>query len=170
MKKIVLTYLLIGLTVIVQAQVVSVESKTDEKKDELIIKVKDGKQPDIYIDGKKYDSEIFELLDQNKIESVSVIKGEQALKEYNAPNGVILVKTKKEEENTIVINAKGNTGKGDPKIIIDGEVSDQKKLEKISPDDIHSISVVKDEKARKEYNAPNGVILVTTKKKHEEKK
>ena len=37
-------------------------------------------------------------------------------------------------------------------------------LQTISPDDIESINVLKDEKAIEEYDAPNGVILVTTKK------
>lgn len=147
-----------------------VESKTDGKKEVLTVKIKDGKQPDVYIDGKKYDPEILELIDQDKIESISVIKEEQALKEYNAPNGVILIKTKKDEISTIVINEKRNPGKGDPKILIDDEVADQETLKKLSPDEIHSISVIKDEKAIKEYNAPNGVILVTTKKNHKEQK
>lgn len=169
MKKILLTCFLIGITVIIQAQVVKVDSKNDEKKDGLIVKVKDGKQPDVYIDGKKYDSEILELLDQDKIESISVIKEEQAIKEYNAPNGVILIKTKKEESKITLRGDVQISGDG-PKFIIDGEVSDQKTLEKISPDDIHSITVIKDEKAVKEYNAPNGVILITTKKKHKENK
>lgn len=169
MKKILLLCFLIGITVILQAQVVKVESKNDNKKEKIIIKVKEGKQPDVYIDGKKYDPEILEILDQDKIESISVIKEEKALKEYNAPNGVILIKTKKEEfkytlKDDVEINGTN------PKILIDGEISNQNSLEKISPDDIHSINVVKGEKAIKEYNAPNGVILVTTKKKHKEKK
>lgn len=169
MKKILFTCFLIGITIIIQAQVVKVESKSDEKKEGLIVKIKDGKQPDVYIDGKKYDSEILELLDQDKIESISVIKEEQAIKEYNAPNGVILIKTIK-EESKITLKGDVRIGGGDPKFIIDGEVSDQKTLKKISPDDIHSISVVKDEKAVKEYNAPNGAVIVTTKKKYKEKK
>lgn len=169
MKKILLTCFLIGITVISQAQVVKVESKNDEKKEGLIVKVKDGKQPDVYIDGKKYDSEILELIDQDKIESISVIKGEQAIKEYNAPNGVILIKTKK-EKSKITIRGDEKTVAGNPKFIIDGVESDQETLKKISPDEIHSINVVKDEKALKEYNAPNGAIIITTKKKYKEKK
>lgn len=171
MKKILFISLILGLAVTIQAQeVVKIESKDDGKKENLIIEVKDGKQPDVYIDGKKYDSEILELLDQDKIESITVIKEEQAIKEYNAPNGVILVKTQKEESKIVITDDVWISKAGDPKILIDGEVSDQKNLEKISPDDIQSISVIKDEKAVKEYNAPNGVILITTKKKHKEKK
>lgn len=169
MKKLLFICFLIGITISIQAQVVKVESKNDEKKEVLTVKVKDGKQPDVYIDGKKYDSEILELLDQNKIESISVIKAEQAIQEYNAPNGVILIKTKK-EESKITLKGDVKIGASDPKILIDGEVSDQKILKKLSPDNIHSISVVKGEKAVKEYNAPNGAVIVTTKKKYKENK
>ncbi len=168
MKKILFTTLFACFVVLIQAQEVKIENK--EKKDDLIIKVKEGQTPDVYIDGKKYDNDIIELLDQDKIESVTVIKEEQALKEYNAPNGVILIKTKKEDESKIVINGATAKIKDNPKIIVDGKVSDQDILEKISPDDIYSIDVIKGEKALKEYDAPNGVILITTKKKMKEKK
>ena len=135
--------------------------------DKLKIELKDDPKPDVYIDGKKYDHEIFELLDQDKIESVNVIKGEQAEKEYNAPNGVILIKTKKgsikiEKDDKIVI--KNKDGDKNPIFIIDGKSSNKEVLEKLSPDDIESIEVVKGEKAIEKYNAPNGVIIIKTKK------
>lgn len=143
--------------------------KTDKKqKDELHIKVKESQNPDIYIDGKKYDYAILELLDQSKIESVNVLKGESAIKEYNAPNGVILVKTKKGNESIDFSDGvKFRTEKPDsenpPMVIIDGKVSNKEALEKLSPESIATINVVKGEKAIKDYNAPNGVIIVKTK-------
>ena len=140
--------------------------------DELKIELKDAPKPDIYIDGKKYDYEIFNLLDQSKIESVNVIKDEQAMKEYNAPNGVIIIKTKKASNQIVIENdhetkivIKGSKdGDKDPVFIIDGKVSDRKTLSKLSPDDIESIDVFKGQKAIDEHNAPNGVIIVKTKK------
>ena len=54
-----------------------------------------------------------------------------------------------------------------PMVIIDGEKSNQEKLTKLSPDDIESLEVVKDEQALKKYNAPNGIIIVTTKNEKE---
>jgi len=52
----------------------------------------------------------------------------------------------------------------DPLIIIDGKES--KGLKKISPDDIKSITILKDESATKLYGdkAKNGVLIITTKK------
>jgi len=170
MKNLILSILIVCFAIMSQAQELKIETKNNEKKESLFIKVKEGQNPDVYIDGKKYDAEILELLDQNKIESVTVIKDEQAKEEYNAPNGVVLIETKKNDESKILITGQKSIKNGDPKIFIDGELSDQKILEKISPDDIYSIDVVKGEKAIKDYNAPNGVILITTKKKHEEKK
>lgn len=134
--------------------------------EELKIELKDAPHPDIYIDGKKYDYAIFELLDQRKIESVSVLKDEQAMKRYNAPNGVIIIKTKKEAQRIVLVDEKEiriSDGDKDPVIVIDGKVSTKEKLSKLSPDAVESIQVVKGEKAIDQYNAPNGVVIVKTK-------
>ena len=134
----------------------------------LQVELKDAPKPDIYIDGKKYDYAIFELLDQSKIESVNVIKDEQAMKEFNAQNGVIVITTKKSAQHPPTIDKdeikiKNGAGK-DPVIIIDGEVSSRQVLSKMSPDDIKSIDILKGETAMALYNAPNGVIIIKTKK------
>ncbi len=153
----------------------------------LKVEVKEAAKPDVYIDGKKYDHYIVDLLDANKIESVEVLKGEQALKKYNAPHGVILIKTKnaapqlptfgKNEMELTIPSPKPGTrisirdksgatmadGDQNPVIIIDGKVSDNETLDKLSPDDIESINVLKGEKALEEYKASNGVIIVKTK-------
>ena len=70
------------------------ETEKESKEEKLQIKLKEDAYPDIYVDGKKFDFNM-ELLDKNMIESVKVFKGDKALKEYNAPNGVLLVTTKK---------------------------------------------------------------------------
>ncbi len=124
--------------------------------------------PDVYIDNKKYDHDIIELLDVSKIKSLDVIKGEEALKKYNAPNGVILIKSKKEEEQIVTIDEAEikitDTDNG-PMIIKDGEIHEKSALNKLSPEQIESINVVKGQKAIDDYNAPNGVIIIKTKKK-----
>ena len=134
--------------------------------DKLKVALKDGAEPDLYIDGIKYNHAIIELLDQSKIESVNVIKDEQAIKEYNAPNGVVIIKTKMAAKGVDSVDEKGKTiGNSDkePLVIINGKVSDKEAASKLSPEDIESINVIKGEQAIKEYNAPYGVVIVKTK-------
>ena len=50
-------------------------------------------------------------------------------------------------------------------VIINGKVSDKKTLDKLNPNDIEKMEVFKGEQAIKKYNSPNGVIIITTKKK-----
>ncbi|WP_341224836.1 hypothetical protein [uncultured Arcticibacterium sp.] len=142
----------------------------------LKVEVKDGPKPDIYIDGKKYDHDILDLLDQNKIESVNVVKGKKALDEYNAPNGVIFIKTKNTNpDHEVKIRVKDSKDvklsfdKADPMIIIDGKKVDKATLKKVDPDNIASIDVLKDKAASDKYNAPNGVIIVKTKSGNKKK-
>lgn len=133
--------------------------------DKVKIDIKEDPKPDVYIDGKKYDRAIFDLLDQDKIESVSIVKGEKALKEYDAPNGVVLIVTKKAARMANPEEKKDEAKDGDkePMIIVDGKVASRKELSKISPNDIEAIEVLKGDKAMKQYNAPYGVVIVKTK-------
>ncbi|MFK8060763.1 MAG: hypothetical protein AB8B78_11820 [Polaribacter sp.] len=167
MKKIVFLVIMILCTF----SVMQAQKKGDKKKDkeDLLVKVKDGKNPIIYVDGKKFDFPM-ELIDQSKIASAFILKKEDALKKYNSPNGVIFLTTKASKadgfsnekfKNDIKIGAKN-----EPKVIVDGKVTDEKILKKLSPDKIDNIKIIKGEKAIKKYNAPNGVIIITTKKKN----
>jgi len=144
-----------------QAQQNNEKKDENQKQERLIVKVKQEGKPEIYVNGKKFDFPI-EIIDQSKIESISVLKNELAIKEYNAPNGVILIKTKNTKESS---NFNTSGIKENPMIIVDGKVTDKKVLEKLSPDNIESINIIKDKQAMKKYNATNGVIIVTTKKK-----
>ena len=104
------------------------------------------------------------------IASISVVK-DDASKEYgeDAKNGIIIITSKEHaakengEINRIVVkdpkNAKGAT----PLYIVDGKRTTN--LEKLSPDDIESINVLKGESATKIYGSAgaNGVIQVKTK-------
>ncbi|GAB3012641.1 hypothetical protein GCM10027284_35330 [Cyclobacterium sediminis] len=133
-----------------------------QKKLEITISEKDN--PDVYIDGKKYDHAIVELLDKEKIASISVLKDEKALERYNAPNGVILIETKAKKEDQVKIRYKdGNNNEAQPLIIIDGIKAEKGDMEKLAPEDIESIDVFKGEDALKKYEAPNGVVIITTK-------
>ena len=110
------------------------------------------------------------MIDQSKIASVFVVKGNEAIKKYNAPNGVVLIKTKASKKIDI-LELKGNASqkldaKKDPMIIIDGKVSDKKTLDKLTPNSIEKMEVFKGQKALEKYNSPNGVIVITTKQKN----
>lgn len=139
-------------------------------KEKLHIKLKDGKKPIIYVDGKIFEFPL-DLIDPNKIESVSILEGKAAKKKFGTTDGVIYIITKKESNtkhsmkltdddiSSVVDDAQK------PKIFIDGKISNEEVLRSLKPQDIEKIDVIKGEKAIKKYNAPNGVVLITTKKK-----
>lgn len=136
------------------------------------VKVKAGANPDIYIDGKKYDYAVLELLDQGKIAEMKVYKGQMAIEKYNAPNGAIEITTKNESKDGAISEFKIKDSKGgkvvgdskdDPWVFVDGKRSSKKQLKKIAPEDIKQVSVLKGKQAMDKYNAPNGVIVIETK-------
>lgn len=136
-----------------------VQSKPNDKR--LFLKVKDGEPIAIYIEGKRYDSDILDILDQDKISSVAVLNGEFAMKKYKEPN-VILIITKKGKENRA--QQRIENGVEYPIVIIDGKQVSKEELKKIPKDVILSVNVLKDEKSKKKYKTEVGVIMVTTKK------
>ena len=175
MKKLLFTIIpLCLITVMTLAQEANTEVDPKDKTQKTIVEIKEGENPDIYIDGKKYDRHILDLLDPERIESVSIIKGEKAKEKYDA-EAVILVKTK---IKSYLIPQKDNLGANDnkgiyirnyhgspnPIIFIDGKLVDQETLAILNPDSIQSISVLKDETALKKYGTRSGVILIKTKK------
>ncbi len=119
----------------------------------------------IIIDGKKTDIDV-SILDPQKVESVSVLKGEQARDAYGREgrNGVIIITTKKSANAVTVFPDKFPSGPDAPLVVIDGKVSD-KGVDSVSPDDIASVNVLKDEHATAKYGkaGKNGVIEITTK-------
>ncbi|WP_439133010.1 hypothetical protein [Polaribacter sp.] len=162
MKKILFTIVIILCSFsVVQAQ--------DEKSENenLLVQLQDGAKPKIIVDGKVFDFPI-ELIDQSKIASMFVVKGKEAIKKYDAPNGVILIVTKEADRfkfPKIQLKEDKKLGaKNGPKIIVDGKEVDKKILDKISPNTIEKMEIVKGKKAKDTYNAPNGVIIITTKK------
>jgi len=178
MKKLLFTTLVLLISItFTQAQ--NKEEKT-EKEVNLKLEVKDGANPDVYVDGKKFDFPLH-LLDPNKIATMSVIKGQEAIDVYNAPNGVILITTKEPTaDGTSTFTIKNNDAKDtntekteirirdkdakNPMIIIDGKKSSKVELKKLKAEQIDVIEVVKDEKAKEEYNSDSGVIIIKTKK------
>jgi len=147
---------------------IQAQKQDDSTHEKILVKLKEGATPTIYVDGKIFDFPM-ELIDQSQIESMFVLKGQDAIAKYNAPNGVVLIKTKGANPLDFSYVKAGEhlkemANKNDPKIIIDGKVADKKTLDTLSPNTIDKVEVIKGEKAIKQYNAPNGVIIITTKK------
>lgn len=155
MKNVLITLFLLGISM---AQI--------HAQDKLGVDLKPESQPDVYIDGKKVDYYIFDLIDPSKIENINIIKDKKAAAAYNAPNGVILITTKKATQPTTIVKKNEVTISDDkyPVVIIDGKIADRATLQKLSPDMIESIDVLKGEKAMEKYKSPNGVIIIKTKK------
>ena len=174
-------YIILALTALCLSFSSAIAQDKTVKK-EMTIQLKDGAEPDVYIDGIKYDHSIISLLDPTKIKSMNVLRGEKAVEEYDAPNGVIIItsinsddevesgstefniRTSGEDDSkSTTFRVRG--GNGEPMVIINGKVSSKEKLHELDPKTIEKIDVIKDEKAIKEYNSETGVIIITTKKK-----
>lgn len=185
MRKLFLTLGIVSLlTFSIQAQEKTNEVVKTKESKSAFVEIKDGAKPDVYIDGKKYDSEILDLIDPDKIKSISVYKGESAMEKFQTEN-VIEIITKKNESRkkkadtkkdnmnitvksdriNIISYGKANDNEKHPVIIIDGKLKNKEEMKELSPDDIEQIEVLKDEKTLKKYNTKVGVILITTKNK-----
>ena len=183
MKKLILTSLILCLFTPVNHAQQREESVKMVKKDKgIVVSLKNEKDVTIYIDGKKYNHEILNIIDADKIELIQVLKGEEAFKTYGVDR-VLLIKTKKgnlavndqslKKEGAVELtfrnlNPDSDDEAKDPVIIIDGKKTNQKDLKALSADDIQSIKVLKSEEANKKYDSENGVIIVTTKKKKQD--
>ncbi|MDC2621971.1 M56 family metallopeptidase [Bacteroides ovatus] len=159
-----------------------------EKKVALSVREVSGEEkPLVIINGKESDYEVVNALNPERIESISVIGAEKAIKIYGekAKDGLMDIKLYSEKKfkpkkievgslNKTRLDALNSGAKnwgvtfhsatgGRPLIIIDGkEASGDDPLANISPDRIRSISVLKDKNALAAYGdkGKNGVIEV----------
>ncbi len=110
--------------------------------------------PVVFVDGVIYKGNT-NTLDPNTILTVNVWKGDSARVKYGAlgANGIIEITTRK----SIQIKK--------PLAFLDGKLYEGD-VNKLDPNSIHSISVLKDESARAKYGAAgaNGVIEITSRK------
>jgi len=117
------------------------------------------------LNGKEIDAAIMKVLDPNKIETINVLKDKTAIDKYGekGKNGVVEIKTKAFQDNSTLIIKK--EGADAVLYIIDGKATDKPLAEKIKPEDIKSINVLKNEAATTVYGdrGKNGVIIITTK-------
>ncbi len=131
-----------------------------------------GKNPLILLDGVVITKKKMDEVPSDQIESVNVLKGENATKNYGekGKDGVILVTSKKGDnaKNTgVSIRSTGNSTIPDNVLfIVDGVTYDKDAMKSLNPDRIESMDVLKNESATKLYGekGKNGVIIITTKK------
>jgi hypothetical protein len=142
--------------------------KADKNKVSSVEIINQEQIPVVIIDGKRYDSDVLRLIDNELIARVDVYKGKEAQKLYNEPAVIVVTsKEKAKGKQEVKIRFKlPEEGTADaPVYIIDGRVADPGEIEKILPDNIESITVLKNEESKKKYNSESGVIQIVTKKK-----
>ena len=148
----------------------------------------------MFIDGKKSTKAEVDQLNPDEIESVSILKDESATRLYGekGKNGVILITMKKgvaatknepidikvigfandqkanQSNSGVQIRSKWTSVKGPkPLIVIDGVIAEDQNLDKIDPETIESMSVLKDESATSKYGdkGKNGGVEIKMKPK-----
>ncbi|GAB7089419.1 hypothetical protein JCM15579A_35230 [Marinifilum fragile] len=134
--------------------------------------VSGAKNPLFILDGKPLDYEQFKKLDSSSYKSVTVLKDESATALYGkaAENGVVLVTSKGEsDEMSNQFRLENFSGKDAPLFIVDGKKTTIKALNKLSQNDIESVTVLKDKSAIEQFgeNGKNGVVLVSLKNKED---
>ena len=115
----------------------------------------------LIINGKKADLKLkVDDIDPDTIASVNVVKGKSATDKYgnDAVNGVLEITLKKVSKTLKKDNSKLNTIPEDAEIYIDGKKSTKTELDKLSPNLIDSIDIIRSATNEK-------VMKVTTKKK-----
>ncbi|TXG35172.1 M56 family metallopeptidase [Seonamhaeicola maritimus] len=143
-----------------------VKVKKNKSGNILFIGDEDGKEPLFIIDEKEINKDKFENIDPDKIESVFVLKGEQAIEKYGdkGKDGVVLIKTKDHKPTSFF-----KTGL-EPLIIINGKEASKDEMDGLDKNNIQTIDVLKNASATSSYGTKgkNGVILIKTKNKKNE--
>jgi TonB-dependent SusC/RagA subfamily outer membrane receptor len=152
-------------------------SKADATKDVMIVKQRVSDIPSkalIILDGKVIDKAKMNAVDPHDIYSVNILKGKNATSIYGkkGKNGVVLITTKNEgSDNKTVVTFRKYDSTGmqsniKPLYVIDGVPKDEFDIKDLDPNQIESISVLKDKSATILYGekGKDGVIMITTKK------
>ncbi|HTG55721.1 MAG TPA: TonB-dependent receptor plug domain-containing protein [Niabella sp.] len=127
------------------------------------------KKPLIIVNGdRKNEDYDINVISPNDIESIDVLKDASAMAQFGegAENGVIRITTKGNTVKSPVIKIRGVQSDINPLYVVDGRPLVDKTLESVNPNDIESVTILKDASAKAIYGegAEHGVVLVTTKK------
>jgi len=131
--------------------------KIREKEGENVIGIRtpDGMQPLFIVDGKRTSEEELQGINPEEIKSIDVLKNETSTSIYgeDGKNGVVLITMKK-------------TAQRKPLIVVDEKkMPADFELNTVNPDEIESISILKDKSANEIYGdeGKNGVIIIKMK-------
>lgn len=170
MKKTILILGMISLFSIISHAQDSIIKNPDKKSKDIIVNLKDSSMVTVYIDGMVSSAAIIDLLDFDKIESIKVVKGSNAIEKSGTPNLVFITSKKHKSNEEAKISVKMKTldeiEDVNPVVVIDDKISTIKKMKELSPNRIEIIKIRKDQKILEEYKTDVGVIFITTKQKN----
>ncbi|MFB9054590.1 M56 family metallopeptidase [Formosa undariae] len=145
---------------------------TEQNKENLTINT--ATEPTYILNGKEISKAEANTINPETIDQVNVLKGTSALKKYQekGEHGVIELTTKTNTVNsdtsgqTSEIKVVGYSKEGSPLIIVDGNEMSEEDMNKINPDTIDNMNVLKGKSATVIYGdkGKDGVIIITTKK------
>src|SRR5699024_10255563 len=165
--------LLIGFTLLFSFKT-QVSYSTVNQKDNtynLNVRIQDSLPPLYILNGVKQAADFdVNSINPEDIESISVLKGESAMKSYRSAgkHGAILIQLKKGRTIKATPAKEDTPSKAQPLIIVDDKkMSENFDYNSIDPNTIESVEVLKDQSATKAYGkqAKDGVIKIYTKKK-----
>ncbi|MEH6536352.1 MAG: M56 family metallopeptidase [Psychroserpens sp.] len=137
--------------------------------------ISESDEPLFVIDGKIVKKSLFEDIDSDEIRSVNILKGKIAIETYGdqGKNGVVIMSKKgsnnflikTDKKNNINYEYKYNIKGEEPLFIINGKTVSQSEFRGLEPNNIMSIDVIKDKRAKKVYGekGKNGVIVIRSK-------
>ncbi|HOV36714.1 MAG TPA: TonB-dependent receptor plug domain-containing protein [Dysgonamonadaceae bacterium] len=126
----------------------------------------DAKRAIFMVDGTRMNYDKVQVIDPQEIDNVSVLKGDAATSVYGteAKDGVVIITTKNNGHSSSTERRMG-VSDGNPLILMNGVAITKEKMDKINPDDIESVNVLKGEQATRLYGekGKNGVVIITPK-------
>lgn len=126
----------------------------------------DAKRAIFMVDGTRMNYDKVQVIDPQEIDNVSVLKGDAATSVYGteAKDGVVIITTKNNGHSSSTERRMG-VSDGNPLILMNGVAITKEEMDKINPDDIESVNVLKGEQATRLYGekGKNGVVIITPK-------
>ncbi|WP_165004221.1 M56 family metallopeptidase [Seramator thermalis] len=137
------------------------------KKQKVIEELSDDAKRAIFIvDGTRMNYDKVQVIDPQEIDNVSVLKGDAATSVYGteAKDGVVIITTKNNGHPSSTERRISVTD-GNPLILMNGVAITKEEMDKINPDEIESVNVLKGEQATRLYGekGKNGVVIITPK-------